>query len=672
MRKILEDILGQDKGKSHREKENEDSDPHREQEHHIHKQENNLKDMQNSESGSHIEHDPILSQPTQQSKETHISLEDTQNEEEENKKKLEELAKEREKEEEEQKKRKMREKQRKKEEAQRNRELLEQQKREEEEKRQRSMEIQQREQEEREAYRQRVWSRYNLEKLTTCKKFTTILRRLWASVPPGLNIKQRPHYAPFSKYQSLTSDSIKKGLDFGFYSLTRIVTGDSIHPCTFLQNLEDYRSDVSDFEEFGFEVTKLREILSAREDIADDMNELEAKKGRQKRLNLVNAQRRNQPLPSSIQLFFDEKIEEASIVFPSAPAASLPKLCSLGLLSNGCFDRILVGNVLDLCDPVVIVLGYSYLATVSVLYWYAERSNNLIEKRENHETSFPRFMRWSPHKISGSIQTFKSSSFRNIKSNFGSQVENDLEKTMITPFYMKSQVEKLQEKITELQNEVNDQRQKQMVVNVKLCEIQESLNEDPEGMEVVRKILEDLLKQSKEQPQREQEKEDSHPHTEKEHSNIYGSQNAQHPNSRQPAQGNNDTNQHHQNNQQNEPHLQQENNQKKRDFLDTELGKTKKEEDERVKQDLLAKELARKEKEEKEQKIREMHEKRIKEEEQVKQEKLAKEELDRKEEEEQKLREILEKQNEKEERVKQDLLAKKELAGKEEEEQKQR
>ncbi|XP_026396664.1 vicilin-like seed storage protein At2g18540 [Papaver somniferum] len=156
VRKILEDILEQDKGKTLIEQEKDDSDPHREHEHHIHKKVNNLKYIQNNESGSHREHDPILSQPTQQNKETHVSLENKKKKEEEHQKKMEELAKENEKEEEEQKMREMLEKQRMEEEARKNQELLEQQKREEEEEKQRLLEIQQREQEEREAYLQQV------------------------------------------------------------------------------------------------------------------------------------------------------------------------------------------------------------------------------------------------------------------------------------------------------------------------------------------------------------------------------------------------------------------------------------------------------------------------------------------------------------------------------------
>ncbi|KAI3881496.1 hypothetical protein MKX03_035574, partial [Papaver bracteatum] len=66
---------------------------------------------------------------------------------------------------------------------------------------------------------------------------------------------------------------------------------------------------------------------------------------------------------------------------------------------------------------------------------------------------------------------------------------NGLENNLITPLHMMSQVEKLNERIRQLQAEVDDQKQKISVVNVKLREIQKCLSEDPKEFEIVRKIL---------------------------------------------------------------------------------------------------------------------------------------------------------------------------------------
>ncbi|MCL7039046.1 hypothetical protein MKW94_008807, partial [Papaver nudicaule] len=150
-----------------------------------------------------------------------------------------------------------------------------------------------------------------------------------------------------------------------------------------------------------------------------------------------------------------------------------------------------------------------------LLYWYAERSNESIKKRDGHEKSFPRFARWSTKTISTTIDTFDSSSFGDIKPNFGSQVEDDQEKTLVTPRYVKSQVEKLTDMIRELEAEVNDGRQKLWMINVKLREILKCLSKDPDKKEVLN-ILKDILKEDKEQPHREQEKEGSNLHKEQE------------------------------------------------------------------------------------------------------------------------------------------------------------
>ncbi|KAI3894111.1 hypothetical protein MKX03_004729, partial [Papaver bracteatum] len=92
--------------------------------------------------------------------------------------------------------------------------------------------------------------------------------------------------------------------------------------------------------------------------------------------------------------------------------------------------------------------------------------------------------------------------------NFGCQVVNGLENNLITPLHVMSQVEKLSERIRQLQAEVDDQKQKTSVVNVKLREIQKCLSEDPKEFEIVRKILEDIFIQDKGHTRREQENED--------------------------------------------------------------------------------------------------------------------------------------------------------------------
>ncbi|RZC66691.1 hypothetical protein C5167_010376 [Papaver somniferum] len=152
-----------------------------------------------------------------------------------------------------------------------------------------------------------------------------------------------------------------------------------------------------------------------------------------------------------------------------------------------------------------------------LLYWYADRSNQKINTRYGCTERFPRFTRWSTKMISRTIDTLNSLKFIDIKENFGCQVVNGLENNLITPLHVMSQVEKLNERIRQLQAEVDDQKQKTSVINVKLREIQKCLSEDPKEFEIVRKILEDILEQDKGQTRREQENDDSDPHREQEH-----------------------------------------------------------------------------------------------------------------------------------------------------------
>ncbi|KAI3882061.1 hypothetical protein MKX03_006271, partial [Papaver bracteatum] len=86
--------------------------------------------------------------------------------------------------------------------------------------------------------------------------------------------------------------------------------------------------------------------------------------------------------------------------------------------------------------------------------------------------------------------------------NFGCQVVNGLENNLITPLHVMSQVEKLNERIIQLQDEVDDHKQKTSVVNIKLREIQKCLSEDPEEFEIMQKILEDTFEQDKGQTRR--------------------------------------------------------------------------------------------------------------------------------------------------------------------------
>ncbi|MCL7046629.1 hypothetical protein MKW94_004795 [Papaver nudicaule] len=257
-----------------------------------------------------------------------------------------------------------------------------------------------------------------------------------------------------------------------------------------------------------------------------------------------------QPTPEELALVFGLQIVE-NVFFTRSGGWKLPcrylvLVESIELINSISWPHLIHKHTMDSIHNSNGVCTKIDGCAFYLLYWYAERSNaKSMTPRDECKGCFPRFARWSTKEISHAIADLESSSFEDIKQNFGSKVEDlvDEEKTLVTPKYVKSQIEKLMEEIGEL-------KEKQNAIE-KLCEIKKCSSENPETIEVVQKIL-NVYKQDKVQPHGEQENQDSDPQKDQEHTlgqqkqqentleDEYNSSfsSAQDPNLRQPTKQN--------------------------------------------------------------------------------------------------------------------------------------